>query len=178
MGERIANGTRSSATQGQRLSRDRSSILTARVSESLEHAPGGSASCSRKLSELLKMPVWLGPMVMNRHRRRSMSGARGATVLGNALRSPRGDRSTLGLPCCAPLKARNSRVASRVPASLISNYSSNPYGVGRGCGVGRGLGVALGVAVGVGEGVGVGVTGVGVGVGVVGVGVGVGVAHG
>ncbi len=67
---------------------------------------------------------------------------------------------------CTPQKARNSRVASRVLASLIGNYSSNPYGVGRGCGVGRGLGVTLGVGVGVTVGVGVGVVGVGVGVGV------------
>src|SRR5205807_7236504 len=85
--------------------------------------------------------------------------------------------------CSTPLKARNSRVASRVPDHFYFN-SSNPfaYGVGRGHGVGRGLGVGvglIGVAVGVGVTVGVGVgvigVGVGVGVGVIGVGVGVGV---
>jgi hypothetical protein len=78
-----------------------------------------------------------------------------------------------------PPKARNSRVASRVPDKLLFNsynlLTYPPYGVGRGCGVGRGLGVTLGVGVGVTVGVGVGVVGVGVGVGVPGVGVGVGV---
>src|SRR6266508_100871 len=45
-----------------------------------------------------------------------------------------------------PLKARNSRVTSRVPVSLIANHN---YPYGRGCGVGcpLGVGVGLGVAV-------------------------------
>ena len=79
-------------------------------------------------------------------------------------------------------KARNSRVASRVPALLFSNFLTYRHGVGRGCGVGRGLGVTLGV--GETDGVGVGLAGggvtVGVGVGVTGgaVGVGDGEAHG
>ena len=86
-----------------------------------------------------------------------------------------------------PQKARNSRVASRVPALLLSNFLTYHQGVGRGCGVGRGLGVTLGVGetdgVGVGVGVGLGgIDGVGVtvGVGVTGgaVGVGDGEAHG
>ena len=81
-----------------------------------------------------------------------------------------------------PLKARNSRVASRVPDYFLTLLVFNPfaYGVGRGNGVGRGLGVGGGrVAEGVGVGViiGVGVT-VGVGGGVTGVGVGVAVALG
>ena len=83
-------------------------------------------------------------------------------------------------------KARNSRVASRVPALLFSNFLTYHQGVGRGCGVGRGLGVgwcggvAVGVALGVTLGVTVGVAlGVAVGVALgVTVGLGVGEAHG
>jgi hypothetical protein len=86
-------------------------------------------------------------------------------------------------------KARNSRVASRVPEYFFYSltFNSFAYGVGRGCGVGRGLGVgwcgvavAVAVAVGVALGVTLGVT-VGVAVGValgVTVGLGDGVAHG
>jgi hypothetical protein len=97
--------------------------------------------------------------------------------------TPKTNTRDATLPNHQPQKARNSRVASRVPASLPFNscnfFNLLPYGVGRGCGVGRGLGVTLGVAVGVTEGVGVTVVvGVGVGVPGVGVGVGVGLTHG
>ena len=52
-----------------------------------------------------------------------------------------------------PYKARNSRVASRVPDYFVTLLTFSPfaYGVGRGNGVGRGLGVGGGrVAEGVG----------------------------
>src|SRR4029453_13357822 len=68
-------------------------------------------------------------------------------------------------------KARNSRVASRVPDHFLTLLTLNPfaYGVGRGNGVGLGLGVgggrvAVGVAVAVAVAVGVALA-VGVGVG-------------
>ena len=49
-----------------------------------------------------------------------------------------------------PQKARNSRVASRVPGYFLNLLTYCHYGVGRGNGVGRGLGVGGGrVAVGV-----------------------------
>ena len=108
-------------------------------------------------------------------------GRSSATPVGRAHRAR---PSILPARGSSPPKARNSRVASRVPELLSSFDRSNPsydlwsrshgrgYGVGRGLGVGVALGVAVGVAVGVA--LGVGVT-VGVGLGVT-LGVGVGVA--
>src|SRR4029453_6153090 len=69
-------------------------------------------------------------------------------------------------------KARNSRVASGVPATFLPLFTLNPFacGGGRGNGVGLGLGVGGGrVADGVGEAGGVVAVAVGVGVGVIGV---------
>ena len=63
-------------------------------------------------------------------------------------------------PVCPPRKQGNSRVASRVPVSLlfftVLTHTNYAHGVGRGWGVGRGLGVTLGVGETVGDGVGVG----------------------
>ena len=58
-------------------------------------------------------------------------------------RTPGRIRVTAG----TPQKARNSRVASRVPDYFVTLLTFNPfvYGVGRGNGVGRGLGVGGGL---------------------------------
>src|SRR4029077_15908809 len=70
-----------------------------------------------------------------------------------------------------PHKARNSRVASRVPDYFVTLLTyhcgvGRGYGVGRGLGVGTGLGVDVAVAVAVGVGVPGGVVAVAVAVGV------------